>query len=323
MKIQDASFLVTGGAGFIGSNLSRFLIQSGAKKVRVLDNLSTGFYSNIEDLVENDRFEFMEGDICHPESCSKAMEGIDYVSHQAALGSVPRSLKDPIASAQNNIMGFLNVLLAARDANVKKVVYAGSSSTYGDSTYLPKKEDVIGKPLSPYAVTKYADELFAEVFANAYEMNIIGMRYFNVFGPYQNIMGPYAAVIPLMITNILDKKGPTIFGDGKQSRDFTFIENVLQANLKAMLAEPFTNKHEVFNIAFGSTTSVNDLWATVCELNGEWVDAQYGPERKGDIRDSLADVSKASNMLDYRPAVSVKDGLAKTFAWYKNNHIKA
>lgn len=323
MKLQDASFLVTGGAGFIGSNLSRFLIQSGAKKVRVLDNLSTGFLSNIEDLISYESFEFMEGDICNPDDCSRAMDGINYVSHQAALGSVPRSLKDPIASAQNNIMGFLNVLLAARDANVQKVVYAGSSSTYGDSTYLPKKEDTIGKPLSPYAVTKYADELFAEVFANAYEMNIIGMRYFNVFGPYQNIMGPYAAVIPLMITNILDKKGPTIFGDGKQSRDFTFIENVIQANLKAMLAEPFANRHEVFNIAFGSTTSVNDLWATVCELNGEWIDAIHGPERKGDIRDSLADVSKASTMLDYRPVVSVKDGLAKTFEWYKKNHNKA
>jgi len=319
--ISNTTFLITGGAGFIGSNLGAYLMNYGAAKVRVIDNLSTGYIENIQPFLNHPSFEFIEGDICDKSICDKVMEGIDFVSHQAALGSVPRSVKDPITSAQSNIMGFLNVLVSAKEAGVKQLVYAASSSTYGDSKTLPKVEDKIGKPLSPYAVTKYANELFAEVFADIYGMRLIGLRYFNVFGPKQNKFGPYAAVIPLFISSSIEGVAPTINGDGTQSRDFTFIENVLQANMLALQTQT-EKKHEVFNVAFGSKTSLNELWENICSISGKNFEAIHGPDRMGDIRDSLADISKAESMLGYKPLYDVKKGLEITFEWYKEYYAK-
>jgi len=315
--ISKYSFLITGGAGFIGSNLVEYLLKHSAGKVRVLDNLSTGYYSNLKRFATNPAFEFVEGDIRNLADCQNAVKEMDFVSHQAALGSVPRSINDPITTNEVNISGFLNMLVAARDENVKQFIYAASSSTYGDHPGLPKVEDKIGNPLSPYAVTKYVNELYAAVFSKTYGFHTIGLRYFNVFGPYQNLHGPYAAVIPLFIEAALKGEAPSINGDGETSRDFTFVDNAVQANVKALLNSNI-DQHEVINIAVGQRTTLNQLWQMLCELSGNSIDAIHNPERRGDVRHSLADVSKAEAFIQYKPKYSIKEGLGMTYKWYQN-----
>jgi UDP-N-acetylglucosamine/UDP-N-acetylgalactosamine 4-epimerase len=314
------AFLVTGGAGFIGSNIVHYLLQYGAKKVRVLDNFSTGLRSNISDYLDHPSFEFIEGDIRDLDTCLKAVEGIDFITHQAALGSVPRSINDPITTNEVNVSGFLNMLVAARDANAKRFIYAASSSTYGDYPGLPKVEDKIGNPLSPYAVTKYVNELYASVFSKTYCMNIIGLRYFNVFGPRQNPNGPYAAVIPLFIEATLKNKAPLINGDGETSRDFTFVENAVQANIKAMLTDRIVS-HEVINIAYGERTTLNQLWNKLCQIAGTNVKPLYKEERTGDVKHSLADISKAASLIGYKPEYSINEGLEISYKWYQSENL--
>ena len=313
---QDLSiytFLITGGAGFIGSNLVEYLLKYGAKKVRVLDNLSNGYLKNIAEFMDHPSFEFMEGDIRDLETCKKAMVGIDYVSHQAALGSVPRSIDNPITTNEVNVSGFLNMLVAQKESTtVKRLVYAASSSTYGDHKALPKVEDTIGKPLSPYAVTKLVNELYADVFYKTYGTQIIGLRYFNIFGPKQSPNGAYAAVIPLFMQALIDGVAPTMHGDGEQTRDFTFVENAVQANVRAFFA-PEEAISNVYNIAFGDRISLNTLWEDLKSISGIEIDAEYGPSRKGDVKDSLADISKAKRLLSYDPLFSVKDGMEVTW----------
>lgn len=312
--LKDYSFLITGGAGFIGSNLVQYLLEYGAKKVRVLDNLSNGYYANIEEFENHPAFEFMEGDIRDLATCKKALNGIDYVSHQAALGSVPRSINDPITSNDVNVSGFLNMLVAQKESDsVKRLVYAASSSTYGDSKSLPKVEEQIGKPLSPYAVTKYVNELYADVFAKTYGIEIIGLRYFNVFGPKQSPNGAYAAVIPLFMQALKDGEAPTINGDGEQTRDFTFVENAVQANIKALFA-PQEAVNEVYNVAYGERISLNQLWKSLQEAAGSDLKAEYGPSRQGDVRDSLANIQKGKDKLGYEPQYSVHNGLQVTWS---------
>jgi len=284
--------------------------------VRILDNFSTGSYANIETFKSHPAFELLEGDIRDLDTCHKAVKGVDLVSHQAALGSVPRSINDPITTNEVNISGFLNMLVAARDANVKRFIYAASSSTYGDHPGLPKVEDKIGNPLSPYAVTKYVNELYASVFSKTYNLHTIGLRYFNVFGPRQNPNGPYAAVIPLFIEAVLKNEAPFINGDGETSRDFTFIENAVQANIKALLLKDI-DQHEVINIAFGERTTLNQLWNKLCQIAGINIEPVYKPERKGDVKHSLANISKAAGLIGYHPLFSVSDGLEIAFDWYK------
>ncbi|HYJ63698.1 MAG TPA: SDR family oxidoreductase [Parafilimonas sp.] len=318
INLSQHSFLVTGGAGFIGSNIVEYLLKYGAGKVRVLDNFSTGSKNNIKAFNNNAAFELIEGDIRDIETCKKSIQGIDFVSHQAALGSVPRSVNDPITTNDVNISGFLNMLVTARDANVKRMIYAASSSTYGDSASLPKVEEHIGNPLSPYAVTKYVNELYADVFSRVYNFNTIGLRYFNVFGPNQNPAGPYAAVIPLFIEAALKNKSPFINGDGETSRDFTFVENAVQANIKALFATDI-KKSETINIAFGERTSLNTLWTKICKIVGLNLQPVYREERKGDVKHSLADISKAKTLINYKPEFSVQEGLEIALNWYKNN----
>ena len=316
VEIGNSSFLVTGGAGFIGSNIVEYLIKYGAGKVRVLDNFSTGSLNNIRPFLELPNFELIEGDIRDFATCQRALEGIDYLSHQAALGSVPRSIADPITSNEVNVSGFLNILTAARDAGVKSMVYAASSSTYGDHPGLPKFEDRIGNPLSPYAVTKLVNELYAGVYSKTYGFHAVGLRYFNVFGPRQNPRGPYAAVIPLFAESALMGKAPFINGDGETSRDFTFVENAVQANIRGMLCTQLT-QHEVFNIAVGEATTLNQLWEMITRIAGIQLDPVYREERKGDVRHSLADISKARTILGYNPQVTIRQGIATTVEWYK------
>ena len=314
--LSQYTFLITGGAGFIGSNIVEYLLKYGAKKVKVLDNFSTGFSKNIEGFVSNPAFELIEGDIRDLEVCHNAVKDVDYVSHQAALGSVPRSINDPITSNEVNISGFLNMLVAARDANVKRFVYAASSSTYGDHPDLPKVEDKIGNPLSPYAVTKYVNELYAGVFSKTYNFHTIGLRYFNVFGPRQNLYGAYAAVIPLFIQSALKNESPKINGDGETSRDFTFVENAVQANIKAMLKDKI-EKHEVVNIAFNQRTTLNQLWEQICIINGLNLRPEYRDERLGDVKHSLANINKGKEIIGYEPDFSVEQGLKITNDWYR------
>ncbi len=313
---QDLSkynFLITGGAGFIGSNIVKYLLKYGAKKVRVLDNLSNGYLENIQEFMNHPSFEFMEGDIRDLESCKKAMLDIDYVSHQAALGSVPRSIENPILSNDVNVSGYLNMLVAQKESNtVKRLVYAASSSTYGDHKALPKVEDTIGKPLSPYAVTKLVNELYADVFYKTYGTQIIGLRYFNIFGPKQSPNGAYAAVIPLFMQALKDGDSPTMHGDGEQTRDFTYVENAVQANVRAFFA-PEEAINNVYNIAFGDRISLNTLWKDLQDITQTELNANYGPNRKGDVKDSLADISKAKNLLGYDPLFSVKEGMKVTW----------
>ncbi|EPR73759.1 UDP-glucose 4-epimerase [Winogradskyella psychrotolerans RS-3] len=311
--LSKLSFLITGGGGFIGSNLTEYLLKYKAKKVRVLDDFSNGHRENLTEFMDNPAFELIEGDIRDIETCKTAMEGIDYVSHQAALGSVPRSINDPATTNEVNISGFLNMMIALKDSpTVKRMVYAASSSTYGDSQALPKVEDIIGKPLSPYAVTKYVNELYADVFGTTYNTDVIGLRYFNVFGPKQSPDGAYAAVIPLFMQALKDNASPKINGDGEQTRDFTFIDNVVQANVKGFFA-PIEAKNEVFNVACGERITINYLWESLRIAADSELKAIYGPNRQGDVRDSLADISKAQNLLGYKPKYTVREGLKITW----------
>jgi len=315
-----SNILVTGGAGFIGSNLVEALLQlENISLVRVLDNFSTGSPKNIETFFADKRFQFLEGDIRDYETCLKACEGIDLISHQAALGSVPRSINDPLTTNQVNITGTLNIFTAAKESGIKRVVYAASSSTYGDHPDLPKVEDKIGNPLSPYAVTKLVNELYASVYGNLYGLELIGLRYFNIFGPRQNPQGPYAAVIPLFIKSILENTSPVINGDGEHSRDFTYVSNAVQANIKALFTENKMATGQVYNIACGHKTSLNELFGELKKVAGSHLEAIHGPERKGDVKHSLADISKANKQLGYKPEVSVAEGLKTTFDWNKEN----
>lgn len=310
--------LVTGGAGFIGSNLvEQLLADSRVTGVRVLDNLATGSRENISTFTSHPRFEFIEGDIRNYEQCLLACEGMDLVSHQAALGSVPRSVNDPLTSNDVNITGTLHIFQAAKEKNIRRVIYAASSSTYGDHPGLPKKEENIGNPLSPYAVTKYVNELYARVYAGVYGMELIGLRYFNIFGPRQNPAGPYAAVIPLFVRALLDNRPPVIYGDGQHSRDFTYVENAVQANLLALFTGKSEAVNQVYNIACGRQTSLLQLFEELRKEAGSKLEPQFGPERAGDVRHSLADISKAETLLGYRPAITIEEGLKKTFAWYR------
>ncbi len=319
--LSKLSFLVTGGAGFIGSNIVEYLLKYGAKKVRILDNLSNGYYHNIKEFENNPTFEFIKGNICDLETCKKAMQGIDYVSHQAALGSVPRSIDNPIATDQTNSGGFLNMLVALKESkSVKRMVYAASSSTYGDSKALPKVEGNIGKPLSPYAITKYVNELYADVFGKTYGTDTIGFRYFNIFGPKQSPNGAYAAVIPLFMQAITDNNPPTINGDGEQTRDFTFVENAIQANIKGMFADKKSG-NQVYNIACGDRVSLNTLWNNLQIISNNKLKANYGPNRQGDVRDSLADISKANKLIKYKPLFKINKGLEITFNWFLKNNL--
>lgn len=316
IPLNNLSILITGGAGFIGSHLVEYFLVNGAAKVRVLDNFSTGFKDNLESFKTHPALEVMDGDIRNPETCKEAVKGIDYVSHQAALGSVPRSINDPLTTNEVNISGFLNMLVAAKEEGVKKMVYAASSSTYGDSPILPKKEENIGRPLSPYAVTKYVNELYANVFSDVYGFHTIGLRYFNVFGPRQNPGGAYAAVIPLFISSALNNEPAFINGDGLNSRDFTFVSNAIQANVKTMFSTHL-QKHEVINVACGSQTTLNELWKDICDYLGLNIEARYREERIGDVRYSLADISKGAEMFGYIPEYNITEGLKLTIDWYK------
>ncbi len=319
--MNKKNILVTGGAGFIGSNLVEALLKDERiGKVRVLDNLSTGFRKNIEEFEGNEKFEFVWGDIRDYNTCIKACEGIDLISHQAALGSVPRSIEDPITTNSNNITGTLNILYAAVKSGIKRVVFAASSSTYGDSTELPKVEDKIGKPLSPYAVTKLVSELYADVFSKTYGLEYIGLRYFNVFGPKQDPNGAYAAVIPLFFKSALERKPALINGDGTYSRDFTYVENAVQANLLALFTAKPEAVNQIYNVACGESTDLNTLWKYICEIVGVDIEPVHRENRKGDIPHSLADISKAQQNINYKPSHSVIEGLKNTKSWFNSKH---
>jgi UDP-N-acetylglucosamine 4-epimerase len=321
--ISKHSFLITGGAGFIGSNLVEYLIRHEAGKVRVLDNLSTGYLKNIQPFLSHASFEFIQGDIRDLKSCQAAVSDMDFVLHQAALGSVPRSIIDPITTNEVNISGFLNILVAVKESGVKRMVYAASSSTYGDSRELPKVEDKIGNPLSPYAVTKYVNELYASVFASTYQMELIGLRYFNVFGQRQDPNGAYAAVIPKFVDQLLNRQSPVINGDGNHSRDFTFIENVVQANMLALSTKNQDALNTVYNIAYGERTTLNQLvellkkFLSAYELSVADIEVIHGPNREGDIPHSLASIEKARLYLGYAPAFNFAEGLKLAVDWYR------
>jgi len=318
------TILITGGAGFIGSNLCEYFLKKGYK-VRVLDNFSTGHRHNIEPFLENANFQLIEGDIRSLENCISATNGVDYVLHEAALGSVPRSINDPITSNEVNVSGFLNMLVAARDSNVKRFVYAASSSTYGDSEALPKVEDKIGKPLSPYAITKFVNELYADIFSKTYGLETIGLRYFNVFGRHQDPKGAYAAVIPKFTMQFMNYESPVINGTGDYSRDFTYIDNVIQMNELAMLTENPEAINTVYNTAVGDRTTLNELTGYIKEFLVRYdskiadVNVVYGPNRQGDIPHSLASIEKAESILNYKPTHKIKDGLKEAVLWYWNN----
>ncbi len=323
---QDHKILVTGGAGFIGSNLCEVLLNNG-NQVVCLDNLATGNKKNIAHLISNPGFQFIEGDIRILEDCHKACSGIDYVLHQAALGSVPRSIKDPITSNNVNVSGFLNILVASRDAGVKRFMYAASSSTYGDSKDLPKVEEVIGRPLSPYAITKYVNELYATIFNDTYGLETIGLRYFNVFGRKQDPNGAYAAVIPKFVIQLINHESPKINGDGSFSRDFTYIDNVIEANVRSIIADS-SAANTVYNVAYGERTSLNELVAILKNLLSKFdndiseIPISYGPERQGDVPHSLASIEKAKTSLGYNPKFNVADGLEEAVQWYWDNLSK-
>ncbi len=323
-KLASSKILVTGAAGFIGSNLCEAILEQGGKVV-ALDNFATGHRKNILELNKNSNFTFIEGDIRNIEDCHKACEGVDYVLHQAALGSVPRSINDPITTNGVNINGFLNMLVAARDAKVKRFIYAASSSTYGDSKSMPKEEDVIGKPLSPYAITKYVNELYAENFKKTYNLDTIGLRYFNVFGRKQDPNGAYAAVIPKFVMQFMKHESPVINGDGSFSRDFTYIDNVIQMNFRAMLSNHPQATNNVYNTAYGERTNLLELTTLLKEYLKEFdseianVEVHFGPERKGDVPHSLASIDKARTFLGYDPKFDIKSGLKKAVSWYWEN----
>jgi UDP-N-acetylglucosamine 4-epimerase len=321
-----SNILITGGAGFIGSNLAEELLGR-EHVVRILDNFATGKIENLLPLLEKypEALTLQVGDIRNLDDCKKATEGIDYVFHEAALGSVPRSIKDPITSNDVNVTGFLNMLVASRDAAVKRFIYAASSSTYGDSKSLPKVEDVIGKPLSPYAITKYVNELYADVFSKTYGIETIGLRYFNVFGRRQDPNGAYAAVIPLFVKKLMAHESPVINGDGEYSRDFTYIDNVIQMNLLAMETTNPEAVNTVYNTAYGERTTLNQLVQYLKEYLSEYdsaiadVEVKHGPNRAGDIPHSLANIDKARELLKYDPKFSMKQGLKEAVKWYWEN----
>jgi UDP-N-acetylglucosamine 4-epimerase len=309
--------LVTGGAGFIGSNLAEALIQDERiSTVRILDNLETGNIRNLEKIRNHFKFEFIEGDIRNYNICLSATKGMDIISHQAALGSVPRSVADPIKTHEVNATGTLNIFCAAKENSIKRIVYAASSSTYGDHPDLPKVEDKIGAPLSPYGVTKLINEIYAKVFADLYGMEFIGLRYFNVYGPHQSPSGPYAAVIPLFIKSFIENNPPVINGTGEHSRDFTFVDDVVHANLLAMFTSESKAINQVYNIAKGEITTLNDLVSVLQQITGKKIEAIHKEERPGDIKHSLADISKAKKLLGYDPLTSPINGLRKTYEWY-------
>lgn len=317
---KPKTVLVTGGAGFIGSNLVEALLKDErVGKVRVLDNFATGFRKNIEAFATHHKFEFIEGDIRDYDTCIKACEGINLISHQAALGSVPRSIKDPLTTNAVNITGTLNIFQAAVSQGIKRVVFAASSSTYGDSTDLPKIENKIGRPLSPYAVTKYVNELYADVYARTYGLEFIGLRYFNVFGPKQDPNGAYAAVIPLFFKAALENQNPIINGEGTHSRDFTYVDNAVQANLLSLFIMNTDAINQIYNVACGTQTSLNQLWDLVKEISGVQKAPIHGPSRPGDIPHSLADISKAKLLLHYKGDIHLREGLERAFAHYQSN----
>jgi len=318
--ISQESFLVTGGAGFIGSHIAVYLLRNGAKKVRVLDNLVNGFQTNLDLLRSYSSFEFMEGDIRNEDTCAKACRDMNYVSHQAAVGSVPRSIKEPVYFNEVNVGGFVNMLKAASDNKVKQFVYASSSSVYGDEPNLPKIEDRVGNCLSPYAATKKTNELYANVFANVYGLNLLGFRYFNIFGPRQNPDGDYAAVIPLFIKCILNETPIYINGDGEQTRDFTPVENAVQANILGMLTDKKEALNKVYNIAMGENFSVNYLFNACKKYLQSNFEVSYRESRAGDIKNSLADISLAKNLLGYSPTKKFEQGLIETIDFFKEKH---
>ncbi len=324
IELSDKTILVTGGSGFIGSNLCETLLEKG-NKVICLDNFSTGNRKNISHLSLNNNFSLIEGDIRNLEDCTKATKDADYVLHQAALGSVPRSIKDPITTNQVNVSGFLNMLVASRDNGVKRFVFAASSSTYGDSESMPKVEDVIGKPLSPYAITKYVNELYADIFSKIYGLETIGLRYFNVFGRKQDPNGAYAAVIPKFVSQLIKGESPVINGDGNNSRDFTYIDNVIQANLLSLVTKNEKAINTIYNIAYGDRNSLNDLMGYLKEYLSEFnakisnIDVTYGPQRSGDIPHSHASIDKAKKRLGYNPHYSLQKGLKESVKWYWKN----
>ncbi|TRX50962.1 SDR family oxidoreductase [Fulvivirga sp. M361] len=319
--MSPIKIIVTGGAGFIGSHLVEQLLHDNRiLSVRVIDNLSNGYYSNISHLKEHPKFEFFEKDICDYEKMVELTKGYDVISHQAALGSVPRSIENPMLSTKVNIDGTVNILHAAVVNKIDRVILACSSSTYGDHPALPKSEDTIGKPLSPYAVTKYTIELFADVFRRTYGLNYIGLRYFNIFGPKQNPDNPYAAVIPIFCKAFLEGKSPVVNGDGSNSRDFTYIENALQANLKAIFTQESRALNTVYNVACGEQSSLNEMIDALKEISGKEIDATYGAERAGDVRHSKADISKIQDLLQYEASIKFKEGLRSTYEWYKSNY---
>ncbi len=322
--MNNYKILITGGAGFIGSNLTEYFLNKG-HKITVLDNFATGHKHNIEQFFDNPNFTLIEGDIRDLETCKKACNGQDYILHQAALGSVPRSIEDPITSNETNVSGFLNMLVAARDEKIKRFVYAASSSTYGDSKSLPKVEDIIGKLLSPYAITKYVNELYADVFSKTYGLECIGLRYFNVFGRKQNPNGAYAAVIPKFVIQLMNYESPTINGDGTYSRDFTYIDNVIQMNERAMLSDNKNAVNTVYNTAVGDRTTIKQMAELLKEYLSEFdskiadVEIKYGPNRAGDIPHSLASIDKAKELLGYQPTHKFAKGLKEAVAWYWEN----
>jgi len=324
IELTNKTILVTGGAGFIGSNLCEALLEKG-NKVVCLDNFATGKRENLEQLLKDSNFTLIEGDIRKLDDCLKATKDVDYVLHQAALGSVPRSIKDPITSNEVNVSGFLNMLVAARDHGVKRFVFAASSSTYGDSESMPKVEDIIGKPLSPYAITKYVNELYADIFSKTYGLETIGLRYFNVFGRKQDPNGAYAAVIPKFVSQLMNGESPVINGDGNYSRDFTYIDNVIQANLLSLVTTSEKAINTVYNVAYGDRNTLNDLMGYLKEYLSEFdskilnVEVIYGPNRAGDIPHSHASVNKAKENLNYNPQFSLQKGLKEAVKWYWEN----
>jgi UDP-N-acetylglucosamine/UDP-N-acetylgalactosamine 4-epimerase len=320
--LSQYSFLVTGGAGFIGSHIAEYLLVNNAKKVRVLDNMVNGKQSNLTILSRFPAFEFIQGDIRDEATCQQACKGMDYVSHQAALGSVPRSIVEPVYFNDVNVNGFVNMLKAAVDNNIRQFVYASSSSVYGDEPTLPKKEEKVGNCLSPYAATKKTNELYAQVFADVYGLKVLGFRYFNIFGPRQDPDGPYAAVIPLFVKGLMKETPVYINGDGGQTRDFTFVDNAVQVNVKAMLTDNTAALNKVYNVAVGENYSVNYLF-DACKKQVQ-SDAQpvHRDPRAGDIRNSLADISLAKNLLGYEPSKKFEDGLVETIEFFKTMYGK-
>ena len=322
--MKEKTILITGGAGFIGSNLCEYFLSKNYKVI-CLDNFATGHRHNLKDFINNSSFRLIEGDIRKLADCHEAVQGVDYVLHQAALGSVPRSINDPITTNDVNVSGFLNMLVASRDAKVKRFVYAASSSTYGDSAGLPKVEDVIGKPLSPYAITKYVNELYAEIFSKTYGLETIGLRYFNVFGRKQDPNGAYAAVIPKFVMQLMQLESPLINGDGNYSRDFTYIDNVIQMNELALLTQDPEAINTVYNTAYGDRNTLNNLVDYLKEFLAEYnpkirtITVEYGPNRAGDIPHSLASIEKAKKLLGYDPQFSMQQGLKEAVHWYWEN----